>query len=99
MYMNLTPNKHKRIFFNTTTMESLGFIGPPPKILGPPPLLSFYSGLPNAQISQKQDKRNIYVIMKIMCPPGCGNSFTWAHDVRLVGTWCVVDEHKALTYC
>ena len=35
MYMNLKPNKHKRISFNTTTMASLGFIGPPPNILGP----------------------------------------------------------------
>ena len=34
MYMNLKPNKHKRISFNTATMASLGFIGPP-KILGP----------------------------------------------------------------
>ena len=33
MYVNLKPNKH-RISFNTTTMASLGFIGPP-KILGP----------------------------------------------------------------
>ena len=33
--MNLKPNKHKRISFNTTTMASLGFIAPP-KILGPP---------------------------------------------------------------
>ena len=29
MYMNLKPNKHKRISFNTMTMASLGFIGPP----------------------------------------------------------------------
>ena len=36
MYINLKPNKHKRISFNTTTMASLGFIAPPPKILGPP---------------------------------------------------------------
>ena len=35
MYMNLKPNQHKRISFNTTIMISLGFIGPP-KILGPP---------------------------------------------------------------
>ena len=35
MYMNLKPNKHKRMSFNTN-MASLGFIGPPPKILGPP---------------------------------------------------------------
>ena len=27
MYMNLKPNKHKRISFNTTTM-TLGFIAP-----------------------------------------------------------------------
>ena len=25
----------------------------------------------SAQISQKQDERNIYEIMKTMCPPGC----------------------------
>ena len=38
MYMNLKPNKHKRISFNTMTMASLGFIPPPlPKILAPPP--------------------------------------------------------------
>ena len=36
MYMNLKPNQHKRISFNTATMTSLGFIGPPPKILWPP---------------------------------------------------------------
>ena len=35
MYMNLKPNQHERISFNTTTMTSLEFIGPP-KILGPP---------------------------------------------------------------
>ena len=35
MYVNLKPNQHKRISFNTTTMTSLGFIGPP-KILDPP---------------------------------------------------------------
>ena len=35
MYMNLKPNEHKRISFNTTTMTSLRFIGPP-KMLGPP---------------------------------------------------------------
>ena len=33
MYMNLKPNKHKRISFNTTTMASLGFIGPPPNLI------------------------------------------------------------------
>ena len=30
MYMNLKPNKHKRMSFNKTTMASLGFIDPPP---------------------------------------------------------------------
>ena len=28
----------------------------------------------SAQISQKQDERNIYVIMKTMCPPGYHNN-------------------------
>ena len=32
--MNLKPNKHKRKSYNTLTMASLGFVGPP-KILGP----------------------------------------------------------------
>ena len=48
MYMSLKPNQHKITSFNTTTMTSLGFIGPPPKkILGlplnlaPPPNLIF----------------------------------------------------------
>ena len=36
MYMKLKPNQHKRIVFNATSMTSSGFIGPPPKILGPP---------------------------------------------------------------
>ena len=35
MYVNLKPNKNKRISFNTTTMASLGFIDPP-KIVGAP---------------------------------------------------------------
>ena len=55
MYMNLKPNKHKRISFNTTAMISLGFIAPS-KILGPllnlalPLNLIFYSGLPLPQL-------------------------------------------------
>ena len=48
MNMNLKPNKHKIISFNTANMASLGFIGPP-KILDPPkfnfllrPLLNYF---------------------------------------------------------
>ena len=34
--MNLKPNQHKIISFNTTTMTSLGFIAPPLKLSSPP---------------------------------------------------------------
>ena len=37
MYMNLKPNKHKKITFNTTTMASLGFIIVRSPSLSPPP--------------------------------------------------------------
>ena len=44
----------------------------------------------SAQISQKQDERNIYVCNHENNVPSrlspqwlCGNSCTWAHDVRL----------------
>ena len=48
--MNLKPNKHKRIYFNTTTMVSLGLIALP-KILGPPlnlslPQIQFFAQVP-----------------------------------------------------
>ena len=34
----------------------------------------------NAQISQKQDERNIYAVMKKMCPPGYHhNDFVATH--------------------
>ena len=46
MYMNLKPIQHKRISFNTTTMTSLGFKGPPLKFSSPPNLI-FCSGPPN----------------------------------------------------
>ena len=39
MYMNLKPNKHKRISSNTTTMISLGFIAPPLKFTSPQKLI------------------------------------------------------------
>ena len=36
----------------------------------------------SAQISQKQDKHNIYAIMKTMCPPGYHhNGFVAAHGL------------------
>ena len=42
MYMNLKPNQHKRISFNTTIMTSLGFIAPPLlKFSSPPPKFNF----------------------------------------------------------
>ena len=51
--MNLKPNKHKRISFNTTTMASLGFIAPTPKILvlllnlaPPAPKIQFFAQAP-----------------------------------------------------
>ena len=42
MYMNLKPNQHKRMFFNTTTMTSLGFMRGCLKFLAPP--LKFRGG-------------------------------------------------------
>ena len=36
----------------------------------------------SAQISQKQYERNIYVIMKTMCPPGYHHNGFVAHDVH-----------------
>ena len=49
--MNLKPNQHERIPFDTTTMTSLWFIDPPkilapPFNLAPPPNLIFCSGPP-----------------------------------------------------
>ena len=49
----------------------------------------------SAQISQKQNEQNIYVIVKTMYPPVittmqwlCGNSCNWAHDVRFNIRFC-----------
>ena len=54
--MNPTPNKHKRISFNTTAMASLGFTAPP-KILGlplnlahPPRNVFFFAQVPPSQL-------------------------------------------------
>ena len=43
----------------------------------------------SAQISQKQDERNIYVIMKTMCPPGY-------HQNGFVTTYAL--EHMMYVY-
>ena len=42
----------------------------------------------SAQISQKQDERNIYVIMKTMCPPGYHhNGFVATHALGHMIHW------------
>ena len=46
MSMNLKSNKHKRIYFNTTAMASLGFIAFPVRFSSPQNLI-FCSGPPN----------------------------------------------------
>ena len=51
--MNLKPNKHKRISFNTMTMASLGFIGPTKMLGPPPPPLKFSSPPPPLQTKCK----------------------------------------------
>ena len=45
MSMNLKSNKHKRIYFNTTAMASLGFIAFPVRFSSPQNLI-FCSGPP-----------------------------------------------------
>ena len=57
MHMNLKPNKHKRISFNTTTMATLGFIGPPKHFRSPlkfssPPKFNFLFTSPQLFWSQ-----------------------------------------------
>ena len=56
----------------------------------------------NAQISQKQDEHNIYVIMKTICPPGYHHSdFVATHVLghMMYGWWsqsmrdCTVGGH------
>ena len=44
MYMNLKPNQHKRTSFNTTTMTSLGLVGPPLNLA--PPQMHFFAQVP-----------------------------------------------------
>ena len=44
MYMNLKPNQHKRTSFNTTTMTSLGLVGPPLNLA--PPQIHFFAQVP-----------------------------------------------------
>ena len=55
----------------------------------------------SAQISQKQDERNIYVIMKTMCPPGYHrNDFLATHALghMMYGT-IVCPSALLLTVC
>ena len=48
----------------------------------------------SAQISQKQDERNIYVIMKTMCPPGYHhNGFVATHALGHMMYGDVHDVH------
>ena len=68
MYMNVKPTQHKIISFNTTTMTSLGFIGPPPKFSSHPQSSFFAQVPPN------------YFGLKFLGPPplklgGCYHSF------------------------
>ena len=51
MYMNLKPNKHKIISFNTTTMTSLGFIAPSPTLkFSSLPKINFLLRSPSPQL-------------------------------------------------
>ena len=51
----------------------------------------------SAQISQKQDERNIYVIMKTMCPPGYRhNGFVATHAL---GTSCAKVHELPQSHC
>ena len=44
----------------------------------------------SAQISQKQDEHNIYVIMKTMCPPGYHhNGFVATHALGHIVYGCI----------
>ena len=59
MYMNLKPNQHKRISFNTATMTSLGFIGPPLNLA--PPKIWFFAQVPPPTAN--------YFGLKFLVPP------------------------------
>ena len=92
MYMNLKPNKHKRISFTTTTMTSLGFIGPlpVPKILAPslnlapPPNLIFCSGPPQLFWSEM-----------FWCPPPLKLEGGGAATMKVLPQWALYQlEHK-----
>ena len=73
MYMNLKPNKHKRISFNTTTMTSLGFIGPPLNLASPPKFNFLLRSPPPPN----------YFGLKFLGPPPPkigGGLLPWLHD-------------------
>ena len=54
----------------------------------------------SAQISQKQDERNIYVIMKTMCPPGYHhNGFVETHALGHNRTSCAQVHELPQSHC
>ena len=54
----------------------------------------------SAQSSQKQDERNIYAIMKAMCPPGYHhNGFVATHALGHMSTSCVRTTVQHVTKC
>ena len=55
----------------------------------------------SAQISQKQDERNIYVIMKTMCPPGYHhNGFVATHALgHMNRTSCAQELELPQSHC
>ena len=69
MYTNLKPNQHRRISFNTTTMTSMGFIGPP-KTLGPPLNLALPS--PNLIFCSSPPPPNFFGLKFLGPPPKIG---------------------------
>ena len=52
----------------------------------------------SAQISQKQDERNIYVIMKTMCPPGYHHN-DFVQLIHLGRTSCAQVHELPQSHC
>ena len=80
MYMNLKPNKHKRISFNATAMTSLGFIDAAPSKFSSPSKLFFCSGRPPAPPPPSPN----YFGLKFLGPPiklEWGMLLSWLHHI------------------